>query len=93
MNRWIAKCRNCKVVTSTLASRVNFADRELGALFLSPAGNWCIKCRCCGKNCKATPVQGKISEKHVCNDRCMSSTGTLCECSCGGKNHGAAFHA
>jgi len=26
---------------------------------------------------------------HVCNDKCMNATGHLCECSCGGKNHGA----
>jgi len=26
---------------------------------------------------------------HVCDDRCMSATGHSCECSCGGKNHGA----
>ena len=26
---------------------------------------------------------------HVCNAKCMNATGKSCECSCGGKNHGA----
>jgi hypothetical protein len=26
--------------------------------------------------------------KHKCNARCMSATGHVCECECGGKNHG-----
>ena len=26
---------------------------------------------------------------HKCGARCMNSTGPNCECSCGGKNHGA----
>ncbi len=31
--------------------------------------------------------------KHECNEKCMSSTGTVCECSCGGKNHGGSYAA
>lgn len=26
---------------------------------------------------------------HKCDARCLNATGFLCECSCGGKNHGA----
>jgi len=26
---------------------------------------------------------------HKCSDRCVSAKGWLCECECGGKNHGA----
>lgn len=28
---------------------------------------------------------------HRCDGRCMSAKGFSCECSCGGKNHGAAW--
>jgi hypothetical protein len=28
---------------------------------------------------------------HFCDARCMSARGPNCECSCGGKNHGAGF--
>jgi len=39
-------------------------------------------------------VERKIERKrnpsqHKCDARCMNATGFLCECSCGGKNHGA----
>jgi len=27
--------------------------------------------------------------QHKCDGRCLNVTGSLCECSCGGKNHGA----
>jgi hypothetical protein len=37
------------------------------------------------------PVQGKYSAEHVCNSKCMASLGHDCECSCGGKNHGASW--
>jgi hypothetical protein len=41
------------------------------------------------------PVTRKIFFKsnpslHKCDARCMGATGHDCECSCGGKNHGAA---
>jgi hypothetical protein len=40
------------------------------------------------------PVERKIEYKsnpplHKCDARCMSAKGRSCECSCGGKNHGA----
>lgn len=35
------------------------------------------------------PIDGKYSEKHVCDSRCMNAVGPNCECSCGGANHGA----
>lgn len=29
------------------------------------------------------------ASRHICDARCMAATGPNCECSCGGKNHGA----
>jgi hypothetical protein len=39
------------------------------------------------------PIERRIEFKsnpslHVCNAKCMNATGRICECSCGGKNHG-----
>jgi hypothetical protein len=39
-------------------------------------------------------VERKIERKpnpsmHKCDARCLNATGFKCECSCGGKNHGA----
>lgn len=31
--------------------------------------------------------------KHKCGPRCLNATGFLCECECGGKNHGAGNFA
>jgi hypothetical protein len=31
------------------------------------------------------------SKPHICNAKCISAQGPNCECSCGGKNHGAGF--
>ncbi len=33
----------------------------------------------------------KTPSRHACNGNCMCATGPNCECSCGGKNHGAGF--
>jgi hypothetical protein len=40
------------------------------------------------------PITRSIQRKnnpsmHKCDARCLNATGFLCECSCGGKNHGA----
>jgi hypothetical protein len=41
------------------------------------------------------PITRRIEFKsnpslHVCDARCMNARGRTCECSCGGKNHGAS---
>lgn len=97
--RYIAKCKACKCVTSTLATNVNRANAVMGALFIDEAGesgtryNFAIRCRKCGKARRAEPVKGRYSAAHLCDERCLSSTGFKCECSCGGKNHGGAHAA
>lgn len=50
-------------------------------------------CSRCGA---AHPSQRRIfyakkPSMHVCNAKCMGAAGHDCECSCGGKNHGAGF--
>lgn len=36
-------------------------------------------------------INGVVSDKHVCDARCINAIGPNCECSCGGKNHGAGY--
>ena len=36
------------------------------------------------------PIVGHYNASVKCNARCTGATGHLCECSCGGVNHGAA---
>jgi hypothetical protein len=94
--RYIAKCK-CGTHTSTLATNVGRADADMGALFTDTRGETgvfgalAIRCRGCGSARKANAVIGKISAKHICSEKCLTSTGFQCQCSCGGKNHGAAF--
>jgi hypothetical protein len=37
-------------------------------------------------------VKGTTTDRE-CDSRCMGAVGPSCECSCGGRNHGAAFAA
>ena len=98
MNRYIAKCRHCQCVTSGLTEgqnprRTKSDPQRTGAVYTHGMGSIVLDCRKCGEARRAFLVRGKFSAKHQCNDKCMSSTGTLCECSCGGKNHGGAYAA
>lgn len=34
-------------------------------------------------------LRGRYVADHKCDGRCMSATGPSCDCSCGGRNHGA----
>ena len=96
--RYIAKCRTCKCHTSSLCSGQDMhrakddprREGPGGVYHHARTGGIVLDCKSCGKPMWAHPVQGKISEKHVCGARCMASTGPSCECSCGGKNHGAS---
>ncbi len=80
--------------TSALLVGRNVAQSAAeGPVFIGNSGaclnDFCIACRGCGRNRGAKMVQGKFSTKHVCGAKCLASTGPSCECSCGGKNHGA----
>lgn len=35
----------------------------------------------------------RLSPDHKCDARCLNAKGHICECSCGGENHGAGFLA
>ena len=47
----------------------------------------------CGRHLFFQDVKGTFNADRECNEKCMGSTGHVCECSCGGKNHGAAHAA
>ena len=44
----------------------------------------------CGTRRYGKPVIGKYNAAKECNAKCMASNGFVCECQCGGKNHGAS---
>lgn len=91
--RYITKhaCKGCGFRTSVLHSgQVDIKPLD-GVVYSHSMGSLVVNCRGCHKPMYVNAVRSKFSAKRVCSDRCESSHGTICECSCGGKNHGAAF--
>lgn len=76
---WICRCRACKA-----HRRV-----EAGTEVEMWNGKPCVRCECGAGTMVAKPLQGRVTD-HECNARCMASKGHVCECSCGGANHGVA---
>lgn len=50
-----------------------------------------MACRACGAPVVAHRIRGVRNPAVRCDARCTSAKGFSCECSCGGKNHGAGF--
>lgn len=67
------------ITTEVLALRVESAD------FLFACS--------CGGSYRTRAVAGKHNPSKVCNAKCLASIGGVCECSCGGRNHGASHAA
>lgn len=97
------KCKGCGTKHTALLTRrdnVRLPDgrwvyawrSEAGALLLATATNGSthpvVQCEC-GKRVILAPVRGVYNPHKECNAKCMSACGQVCECSCGGKNHGA----
>lgn len=96
--RYIAKCKACGCVTSGLSAGQHCRmtkenPRREGAVYTHGNGSLILDCRKCGQPKYAKSVRGSFSADHVCSAKCMASTGTSCECSCSGRNHGAAHSA
>jgi hypothetical protein len=90
----VCKCGAGK--TSALATYCGGTGPSLAAdspVFIGKWGGIVIKCKGCGEERDAKRVKGVFSAKHVCSAKCLASTGFSCECSCGGKNHGASHAA
>jgi len=43
----------------------------------------------CGRPMTSNVVKGTMNEKVSCSGKCTGSKGHVCECSCGGENHGS----
>ena len=84
---------------STLAtvSRSHGGFVDMAGIFLDmkgqsgTIGNHALACRKCGMARTVKQVKGTFNPDHVCNSKCTASKGFVCDCSCGGKNHGASW--
>jgi hypothetical protein len=74
---WVARCGDCR------------GHRRLTAGTTVEMWNSKPLVRCCGSQMTCKRLKGSVSD-HECGSRCLSSKGHVCECSCGGVNHGSA---
>lgn len=48
-----------------------------------------VRCECGGRISQTwNAIKARVTS-HVCSAKCVSSRSHVCDCSCGGKNHGA----
>lgn len=98
----MGECRKCgRKRTSGLYVRQHFgsilpkASRffmpESNVYASSTTGSTMLDCAGCGQPQLAKEVRGKYNPAVPCNAKCTTAKGFTCECSCGGKNHGAGF--
>lgn len=97
--RQIARCKKCKTTKSRLVTKTTTTTTRWTAIGMrthrttatSIEGeqrvHTAISCAC-DKLVPYWDVDGHHNDT-PCDARCTSATGHKCECSCGGKNHGA----
>lgn len=72
---WVLRCGRCK------------SHRRFDAGATAAVVNRAPFAVCCGEQMAPRVIKGtKTSE--ACGSRCRSSKGHVCDCSCGGENHG-----
>ncbi len=97
--RFLGKCRCCKRPLSALVTEIINVSSGSYGLTGTVALSYCngildaFPCNDCGAVTIVRAVVGKVSPRHVSNAKCPASTSGRCECSCGGRNHGASYAA
>lgn len=101
--KYLGRCRSCKCavrVTAKVTVRHSIGDygRNVadvtvvfpdGRTYRSNKSDWaCFTCLC-GRSVVFNRLRGRVTD-HKCNVKCLASTSGVCECACGGKNHGAS---
>lgn len=95
-SREIAKCPKCKRAVSRLVVREIVRTTRWGLTGMRTSkqvrvvseGHERTAISCCGVLVPFWAVKGTTNDT-PCDARCTSATGHKCECSCGGRNHGA----
>lgn len=78
--------------SATFETRERRVRRPLfeGFDYLLTVMQGCTRCDLCSRYFKVTQITGRTTE-HECNAKCLASKGPLCECACGGANHGGKY--
>ena len=78
----------CETVYMFRCTRCRYVERRTFGLQDRVIFN--LRCPACTVGwLGGTQIIGRVTDTK-CDARCMGATGPNCECSCGGKNHGAA---
>ena len=89
LQKW---CKRCKVMhrktARELSSQGWVGDKRDGQRTSYMLDSTMLHCVGCRREMWLERIVARISE-HVCGALCTNATGPNCECSCGGKNHGA----
>lgn len=101
MTTYVGKCktRGCKsrvrvdipVSDATYANPMWLRPSVAPASFTAGAVRYGLVCAEHGTWVHVRPLQGHVVEGKRCDGRCTSATGPVCECECGGENHGRSF--
>jgi hypothetical protein len=98
--RYNAQCKGCKKKHTALLTRIDnvatgYAWRSsLGAILTTTKDGYKPSLPCdCGRIVQFLLVQGTYVAEKKCNAKCLAACGQVCECSCGGRNHGASCSA
>ena len=92
--RVLFRCQRCKRVFaheySAFDGGLYRAVEQSGMAYLaSPESDArCPLCR--SQRVTSGAIKASITHTH-CDERCESATGFICNCSCGGANHGSAY--
>ena len=91
MASYIVKCKACKAIRRVTPEKYGegrFITYMLNGVTLwrSQTGWLNVPCAC-GKTMLGKAIQGYQSEQ-PCSPKCTGATGPVCECACGGFNHG-----
>lgn len=94
--RYVGRCPRCRF---TMA--VTEAQLDARGLISRPVMCWAcassprflgVDAYAYGPAIDLRRVEGRVTD-HQCDARCQASTKHVCECACGGKNHGASWGA
>ncbi len=87
---YTAHLPNGMTLQKSKVSSVDYFDgaQRVGHNFI-PSEN-CPKCK---RYMDSAPIEGHLVETVACNAKCTTAVGHVCDCSCGGENHGAAHDA
>jgi hypothetical protein len=90
--RYNGKCRTCRKAYSRTTERTVVVTRRTDIIARSDRRvneTTLHAIDCCGRHVALFEVKGIKRADIKCGAKCTGATGHVCECECGGRNHGA----